>query len=348
MRQESYLAAIGTYSTAETEGVYTVEVDAERGGLTKLDSVVAGPDPTFVVPHPNGKVLYVASREDDEGVIRAFRVHRETGALDLINSATSGAPSPCYCSVDATGQFLFVAHYAGGAISMMPIEDDGSISAPTVVNEHRGSSVHEERQKSPHPHSIVPGPENRFVYVPDLGTDQIVNYEIDVEAQDLSSNTVTDVLPGSGPRHLSFNPNGDKAYLINELDSTVVTFDRHSDGTLSRKSKISTLPEEFDGSNKTAEIAVHPSGQFVFGSNRGHDSIVMFAVEDGDLTLVNHTPTGGEWPRHFAIDPQGQFLFAENMDTDTVTVFGIDEVTGALSPSNESLSIPRPVCMQWI
>jgi len=346
--KDNHLAAIGTYSAAETEGIHTVEVDAESGELTILDSAIAGPDPTFVAPHPNGEFLYVASREESEGVIRTYAVDRETGDLNLLNSAASGAVSPCYCSVDATGQFLFVAHYAGGAISMMPIENNGKIGSPSTVREHHGSSIDEERQESPHPHSIVPGPENQFVYVPDLGTDQINVYEIDSENQTLSSQTVIDTPAGSGPRHLKFNPTGNKAYLINELDSTITTFDRQPDGTLTERSIIDTLPESFEGNNKTAEVAVHPSGQFVFGSNRGHDSIVTFEVVDSALNQIDHTSSGGEWPRHFTIDPAGRFLFAENKQTDNITVFRINQSDGTLSPAGESLSVLRPVCMQWI
>ena len=348
MTRDSYLAAIGTYSSADSKGVHTVAVDAENGDVRLLDSVVAGPDPTFVAPHPTGEYLYAAVREDGEGAIRAFEVNPESGELNAVDKAPSGALSPCHCSVDATGQYLFVAHYAGGAVSMLPIDEDGRLGPPIDVVEHAGSSVDPERQDAPHPHSISPGPDDRFVYVPDLGTDQVHVYEVDRDDATLSPYATTDVQEGAGPRHLAFSPDGDRAYLINELDSTITSFDRDSDGRLTRLSATTTLPEAFDGSNKTAEVAVHPSGEFVFGSNRGHDSISTFAVENDGLSPVDHTPTGGEWPRHFAIGPEGQFLFVENRDTDDITVFRIDDEAGTLSSVDGRLSVSQPVCIQWI
>lgn len=349
MTRERYLAAIGSYSSRDSEGVHTVEVDPETGALRRLDGAVAGPDPTFIAPHPGGIYLYAAVREDDEGRIRSFEVDSDSGELTAIDDAPSGALNPCHCSVDSTGRFLFVAHYSGGAVSMLPINDQGLVGSPTTVIDHSGSSVDPDRQDGPHPHSISPGPDGRFVYVPDLGTDRVYIYEIDRERETLSEYAVMDVSPGSGPRHLTFGPDGERVYLINELDSTVVTFDRRADGQLTERSTTSTLPEGFDGENKTAEIAVHPSGAFVYGSNRGHDTITTFAVnDDGELSPVDHTPTGGEWPRHFAIDPKGRFLFAGNRDSDDVIAFWIDEQSGTLTPVDEQLSVSQPVCFRWI
>lgn len=348
MTQEAYLAAIGTYSTADTEGLHTIEVDAATGAMRLLDSAVAGPDPTFVAPHQSEKILYAAIREEGEGIIKSFKIDRDSGDLDAIDSAQSGALGPCYCSVDSTGRFLFVAHYTGGAISVLPIDESGNIESPTTIIEHHGSSVNQERQRSPHPHSIVPGPDNQFVYVPDLGTDQITIYEFNSKEGTLSLHAETDVQPGAGPRHLAFSPDGEQVYLINELDSTIITFDRKSDGELIEQSVIMTLPDGFDGENKTAEVTVHPSGRFIFGSNRGHDSIATFTVTDDGLSLVDHTPTGGEWPRHFAITPDGQFLLVENRDSDEITAFRINKRNGALSPVDEQLSVSQPVCLQWL
>ncbi|NUB93779.1 lactonase family protein [Haloterrigena sp. SYSU A121-1] len=348
MTPETRLAAIGTYSSTSADGVYTVAVDSETGSIELLDSAVAGPDPTFVAPHPNGEYLYAAVREEGEGVIKVFGVNRDTGVLREVNAAQSGAFSPCHCSVDSTGRFLFVAHYFGGAISMLPIDDDGTIESPTTVVNHRGSSVHDERQNSPHPHSITPGPDDQFVYVADLGTDQIITYRIDRDQRTLERCAETNVEPGSGPRHIAFGPNGDQLYVINELDSTVTRFDRRSDGSLVAQVTVSTLPNEFYGQNKSAEIAVHPSGRYVFASNRGQDAIVTFAIDDGRLERVDVSSSGGEWPWHFAVDPNGDFLFAANRYSDDVTGFRIDGETGSLVPTGEHVSIPEPVCFQWL
>jgi len=346
--RDAYLAVVGTYSSADTEGVYTVSVDADTGEMRVLDGTVVGRNPTFIVPHPTGEHLYVAVREEDRGVLKAFDVDQETGELDEHDRVQSGPLGPCYCSVDANGEYLFVAHYFGSAVSMLPIDKDGGLGEPTALVEHQGSSVHPDRQTEPHPHSVVLGPDDRFVYVPDLGTDQIHVYEIDGANDALSPHAVIDTPAGAGPRHFAFGPGGERGYLITELDSTVIQYTRRDDGTLDQQSSVSTLPDDFEEENVTAEVAVHPSGEFVYGSNRGHDSIVTFTVADGALARVDHTPTGGEWPRHFAVGPGGRFVFAENRESDTITALRIDEDTGLLSPTGEELSVPEPVCMQWL
>lgn len=348
MTTEDHIAAVGTYSAATEEGVYTVAVDPETGSMRRLDTVAAGPDPTFVAFHPSGRYLYAAVREDGEGAIRSYEVDRSTGELTERDVAPSGATAPCYCSVDETGQFLFVAHYTGGAVSMLPVDSEGGIGAPSEVIEHQGSSIDPERQTAPHPHSITLGPENRFAYVPDLGTDQVVVYEVQYDDGSLSRVGAVDCTPGSGPRHLDFSADGERVYLINELDSTVTVFDRESDGLLSERETVSTLSEDFDADNKTAEIAVHPGSEYVYGSNRGQDTIATFSVGDGTITRIDQTATGGEWPRHFAISPDGELLFVENRDTNNIVAFDVDTATGDLSPNGESLSIREPVCMRWL
>ncbi|MDF9747854.1 lactonase family protein [Natrinema salsiterrestre] len=348
MTRENYIAAVGTYSAATDESIFTVAVDPDTGSMKQLDAVAAGPDPTFVAFHPSRDYLYAAVREEKEGLIRSYEVDRDTGELTERNSASSGAAGPCYCSVDGTGQFLLVAHYTGGAISMLPLDSDGEIGSPCEVIEHHGSSIDSDRQTAPHPHSITLGPENRFAYVPDLGTDQIHVYAVDHDRGSLSRAGVVNCPPGSGPRHLSFSTDSDQVYVINELDSTVTVFDRQSDGLLTERSTVSTLPSDFGGDNKTAEIATHPIGDYVYGSNRGQDTIVTFAVDDETITRVDQTPTCGEWPRHFAIAPDGEFLFVENRYTNDIIAFDVDTATGKLSPANESLSITEPVCMQWM
>ncbi|WP_227015858.1 lactonase family protein [Haloarcula sp. JP-L23] len=348
MTHKSPMAVIGTYSPANSAGVHTVAVNPDTGALDQLDSIVAGPDPTFVASHPHGDYIYAAVRTEPEGVIKAFEVDNDTGELSLVNSVESGALSPCHCSVDATGEYLFVAHYAGGAVSMLPLEANGAVAAPTAVVEHSGSSTDPDRQTSPHPHSVNPGPANDYLYVPDLGTDQVVIYEIRPAEDKIALHRTVDIEPGSGPRHLSFSPGDEYVYLINELDSTVTVFERTLDGDLTKQSEVSTLPSDFDGKNKTAEIQVHPSGRYVFVSNRGRDTIVTFAVDGDELHRIDETPTGGEWPRHFNICPTGEALFVENRDTDEVVVFDIDVETGGLTQTGQRLPVAEPVCLQWI
>jgi len=313
-----------------------------------LDKVVAGPDPTFVAPHPTGEYLYAAVRTEGEGTIKTFEVDRDTGSLKETNSAPSGALSPCHCSVDPAGEFLFVAHYTGGAVSVLPLGDTGQATSPVDVVQHTGSSVHPDRQTAPHPHSISPGPNGQFVYVPDLGTDEVVIYEVNRNAGSLSPYTTVDVHPGAGPRHLSFDPDGERVYLINELDSTVIAYTLDNDGTLSEQAVVSTLPDNFDGENKTAEIATHPSGRYLFVSNRGHNTIATLSFRDGELHRLEHTPTGGAWPRHFAVSPDGRLLFAENRNTNNIVALVFDEETGVLSQNESILQVSQPVCLRWL
>jgi 6-phosphogluconolactonase len=348
MATENHMAAIGTYSSGDKNGVHTIEVDPETGEMDLLDSIVAGPDPTFVVPHPSGNYIYAAVREDEEGRIATFEIDRETGNLTRINSVPSGSLGPCHCSTDAAGQYLFVAHYVGGTVSMLPIEDNGAVSEPTVVIKHSGSSIDSDRQASPHPHSVNPGPDDEYLFVPDLGTDDLVVYEIQPDEATLSLKHKKAVTPGSGPRHLSFDPTGKRLYLVNELDSTITTFDRGLAGKLTKLSSVPTLPQKNSRNNKAAEVATHPSGDYVFASNRGEDTIATFATEPDGLEFVSQTATSGEWPRHFDIDPLGNHLFVENRHTDDIVAFRIDGDSGKLTSLGERLSIQEPVCLKWI
>jgi 6-phosphogluconolactonase len=229
MDRNSDLAVVGTYGPADREGVHTVAIDTETGELDHCDGVVAGPDPTFIAVHPDGTHVFAAVRES-EGRIKSFAVERDTGALTRVGDAPSGAVSPCRCSVETTGRYLLAAHYAGGAVSMLPLGADGEIGDPVAVVEHEGAGPNPDRQTAPHPHSITPGPENRFAYVPDLGTDEVVVYEMDLDGGRLDRRSSVAVTPGAGPRHLAFGPSGERVYLINELDSTVVAFESDDDG----------------------------------------------------------------------------------------------------------------------
>jgi 6-phosphogluconolactonase len=349
---DTYLAFVGTYTDADTDGIYSLRIDAGTGDVERIDAVPGGQDPSFLALHPDGEHLY-AVNEADDGRVTAFAVDRGSGELTRLNSVACGDAGPCHCSVDATGSYVLAAHYAGGSVSMLPIEDDGRVGEPTSVVDHEGSSVDPDRQTAPHPHSITPGPENRFAYVPDLGTDEVVVYELDREAGALHPSDVgaVQVHPGAGPRHVDFHPNGRWAYLINELDSTMTVFAYDADtGGLEEIEHVSTLPAAFDGESYTADVHVHPSGEWLYGSNRGHDSIAHFGIDptDGRLDLVGRPSTRGEWPRNFALDPPGAHLFAENRESDDVVVFDVDEDTGGLAATGHVAEIPEPACMVFL
>lgn len=346
-------AFVGTYTDGDSEGIYTCSLDSDTGTLDHVDAVDAGENPSFLSVHPSGEYLYVVNEVDD-GAVTALSIDRESGGLTVLNQVlTGGGADPCYCAVEASGQYLLVAHYTGGTVAMVPIEDDGTVGEPTDVVEHEGSGPNPDRQEAAHPHSIRPGPENRFAYVPDLGTDQLYVYEMDLDDGTLRTTEFESLqLPGgSGPRHLDFHPDEDRIYLLNELDSTLTAIDRDPEtGALDVVDSQPTLPATFEGDNITADVHVHDSGEWVYASNRGHDSIAVFDIDDGtgELSFVERASTRGEWPRHFAITPTGTHLLAENKDTDDVVTFAIDGDDGTLSATGAVADIPSPVCIQFL
>lgn len=348
-----HYAFVGTYTEGDSEGIYTYLLDSESASLEHVDTTDAGPNPSFLAVHPNGEHLY-AVNEIDDGAVTALSIDRDSGESSELNRVTTGGGAhPCHCTVDATGQFLLVAHYNGGTVAMVPITDDGGVEEPSHLVEHDGSGPHPERQTSAHPHSIRPGPENRFAYVPDLGTDEVYVYEMDLEAGKLRETEFGSLeLPGgSGPRHLDFHPDYDRIYLLNELSSTLTAIERDSStGALEIVDSEPTLPAEFDDHNITADVHVHESGQWAYATNRGHDSIAVFAVDDatGALSSVERVSTRGEWPRHFTVTPSGSHLLVENEDTNDVVTFEIDSDDGTLSATGDVTDIPSPVCVQFL
>lgn len=350
---DAYYGFVGTYTDGESEGVYTCSLDQQTGTLEHLDATDAGPNPSFLAVHPGGESLY-AVNEVEDGAVTALSIDRDSGELTELNQVvTGGGADPCYCTVDSTGQYLLVAHYTGGTVAMLPIEDDGSIAEPSHVLEHDGSGPNPDRQASAHPHSIRPGPENRFAYVPDLGTDRVYVYEMDLDAGKLRPTEFgyLELPGGSGPRHLDFHPDGDRLYLLNELDSTLTAIERDpSNGALEIVDAGSTLPADYEGENITADVHVHDSGQWVYASNRGHDSIAVFEIDDGtgELSAVDRVSTRGEWPRHFAITPSGTHLLVENKDTNDIVTFEIDGDDGTLEATGAVADVPSPVCLQFL
>lgn len=349
---------VGTYTGGKSQGIYRFSLDRATGKLTPAGVVPATNNPSFLAIHPNRRFLYAVNETGNfngqkSGAVSAFAIDAQTGNLTLLNQQPSRGDGPCHLAVDKSGKSVLVANYGGGSVAALPVGADGKLGPATAFIQHAGSSVNPRRQEGPHAHCILLDRDNRLAFSADLGLDKILIYRFDPARGTLVAHSppAATVAPGSGPRHFAFHPNSRFAYVINELLSTVTAFRYDSrKGVLETLQTISTLPPGFSGNNSTAEIAVHPSGKFLYGSNRGHDSIAIFAVDSssGRLTLVGHEPTQGKTPRNFAVDPSGSYLLAANQDSDSVVVFRIDPATGKLRPTGQSVEVPMPVCIEMM
>ncbi len=343
---------VGTYTKKDgSKGIYHYKLNTDFGAVSGGELAAEATNPTFLALHPSGKLLYAAI-ENQGGAVAAFSILPD-GKLQLLNQQSSRGGGACHVWVDSSGKNALVANYGGGSIAALPIQQDGSLREASGFVQHTGSSVNPNRQKEPHAHAIYTDANSRFAYVCDLGLDKVLVYKFDVNTGALTPNDPphASVAPGSGPRHLAFHPSGTYAYVINELLNTVTAFRHDSDaGKLTEIQTIPTLPVDFTGNNTTAEIFVHPNGKFVYGSNRGHNSIVVYAIDEktGKLSLVEHVSTQGKGPRNFAIDPSGRFLLAANQQTDDVFVFRVDANTGKLTPTGHSFKCGAPVAIQFV
>jgi 6-phosphogluconolactonase len=352
--QQRLLVFAGSYSEAEESGVYVYAFDEETGQLTLLNEYAGLKNPTFVQVDAEHNRLYAISETTTEdgrkvGEAAAFAIDGAAGKLALLNRAVTVDSTTCHIQLDASKRFATVTSYHGGMIGLHAITADGLIGEKLDVAQHTGSSVHPERQDRPHPHSSFYSPDGRYLLVQDLGLDKIVTYKVDKEAGKLIVVAEAALHPGAGPRHLTFHPNGSYAYVINEVDSTVTAFayDAQS-GQLSTIQTVSTLPEGFEGDNSCAEITISNDGKYVYGSNRGHDSIVVYAVDEqsGKLTSIQHISVQGGHPRHFALTPSGRYLLAANRDTNNIATFVVDQASGELTFTGNNVSVSKPVCVQ--
>jgi len=354
---QSVAVYVGTYTAGtESKGIYRFVLDLASGKLTPAGEPAATPNPSFLAFHPSGRFLYAVSETSDfegakAGAVSAFAIDAKTGALSPLNQQSSKGSGPCHLSLDKDGKNVLVANYGGGSVAVLPVQADGRLKPSSTFLQHLGSSVNPRRQSGPHVHSVNIDPTNRFALVADLGLDKVFVYRFEAGPGELmphdpqSFNTA----PGAGPRHLAFRPGGAHAYVINEMASTVTALRWDAaNGELEEIQTLSTLPPGFVGDNSTAEVVVSPDGRFLYGSNRGHDSLAIFAIDpsSGRLTPVGHQPTLGKTPRNFAIDPSGQYLLAANQNSDTLVVFKVDRASGRLTPVGTPLSVPRPVCVR--
>lgn len=350
---------IGVYTRRGSVGIYRSSFDSETGRLGPVELAAEAQNPSFLARHPHRPVLYAVNELSDGegktgGHVSAFAMDEESGALTLLNQQSSHGADPCHLTVDASGRFVLVANYTSGSAAVFPIEENGRLRQASHVVAHQGSSVNPKRQQGPHAHSVTLDAANEHVFVCDLGLDKVMIYRLDLEHGKLLPNEAQAWVrtpAGAGPRHFDFHPNGRFAYVINELDSTISAFTYDgAKGVLREIQIISTLPEGFDGVNHPADIHVHPNGRFLYGSNRGHDSIAIFAIdaESGQLSVVGHESTQGRNPRNFTLDPSGRFLLVANQDTDNILVYRINLETGSLIPTGYTAACSMPVCLLFV
>jgi 6-phosphogluconolactonase len=352
-----YLVYVGTYTGPNSKGIYAYRFDSMAGTLDSLGLVGEMVRPSFLALHPNRRFLYAVSELGNDGrvngSITAFAIDHKSGALTALNTVTSGGGGSCHLVVDKTGRALVAANYGSGSVASFTVNRDGSLGGPNSLIKHTGSSIDPKRQTGPHAHAVVLSANNRFVLVPDLGLDQIRIYRLHADAGTLTAADprFATAKAGSGPRHLAFSPDSRFAYSLHEMGSmvTVWAFSAAS-GKLAEVQTISTLPEDFHGENNSAEIEVDAKGRFLYASNRGHDSITVFAIErgTGKLNVVEYVPTQGHIPRNFKIDPTGRFLFAANQNTNNIVIFKIDAQTGRLTSTGQVLEVQSPVCVQFV
>jgi 6-phosphogluconolactonase len=354
------LVYLGTYTGPKSKGIYVSRFNFDKGVLSTPELAAEIENPSFLAVHPSQNFLYAANEVGTyegkpSGSVSAFAIDRSTGKLTPLNRESSGGRGPAHLVTDGAGRNVLVANYGGGSVAVLPIGQDGRLAPASSIVQHTGSSVNPDRQKEPHAHSIDVDSSDRVVYSADLGIDKVLIYRFDGTKGTLTASDppFASVEPGSGPRHFAIHPTGGFAYAINELSMTITAFARDAaGGGLTSIQTISTLPPDQSKQKgySTAEILTHPSGRFLYGSNRGHDSIAVFSIDEktGRLSFVETTPTEGRTPRNFGIDPAGTYLLAANQNTDSVVVFRIDQKTGKLTPTGSTVSVGAPVCVKFV
>jgi 6-phosphogluconolactonase len=347
---------VGTYTAGKSEGIYVYRMDQTTGELKRFNSIKSV-NPSFLAIDGSRRYLYAVNEVGEfagkpSGAVSAFAIDSTTRNLTFLNQQASLGADPCHLIVDRKRKFLLVANYTGGNLSVLPIQGDGSLGPATDLVQHKGSSI-KEQQKGPHAHCIILDGSDRHALAADLGVDKVMIYRFDATTGKLkpSKQPWASLKPGAGPRHLTLHPRGKYAYVINELDSTMSAFSYDGvNGTLQSLETVSTLPTDFSGRSYCADLHVSPSGKFLYGSNRGHDSIVVFAIDEstGRLKYLEHASTQGKWPRNFTIDPTGRFLLVANQQSDSVVTFRIDPETGRLKATGHIAEIPTPVCLKFV
>lgn len=348
---------VSAFTTGEEGAIHAYRFDSQSGQLKLLQRTTDVENPFFLAISPDQRFLYAIDAEEfggeEEEFVAAYAIEADPGKLRRLNRQSARGTASCYLEVDASGKSVLVANYASGTVAALPVRDDGSLSPAASFVQHGQGSDDAQNPNGAKAHSIVVSPDNRFVLAADLGIDKILIYRLDAATAHLTTNETQPFVqlpPGSGPRHLTFHPNGQRVYVINELSSTITSFDYATDtGTLTQRQTISTLPDDFSGKSFTADLKITPDGRFLYGTNRGHDSIAIFRIaDDGQLQRVGIEPSLGKGPQNLLITPDGRWLMCANMPGNNLVVFAIDAPTGALHATAEPISIPMPACIRWL
>jgi len=350
------LVYIGTYTRTEEQGIHWLKLDMGTGKLTASGKLSGQKNPSFLAIHSNKKFLYAVNeignyKDEKAGAVSAYSIDQKTGALTFLNQQSSKGGAPCHLVLDATGRNVLVANYTGGSVASLPVSRKGRLRPASSFIQHTGSSLLKPRQAAPHSHSINVSPGNKFAVVADLGLDRVLVYGFDSKGGKMTPAGFVKVTPGSGPRHFAFHPSGKFAYLINEITLTLNVFVwDEMRGKLNELQTIATLPVERGKGMSTAEVQVHPNGRFLYGSNRGHDTIAVFRIDQktGKLSAVQHQSTLGKTPRNFGIDPTGKYLIAANQSSGDLFTFSINRDSGELKPTGYSIKVPMPVCVKFL
>ena len=359
---DNNLIFVGTYNnfikekTSPSDGIYTLSFNNATGELKIISSVINKENPSFLTISKNKKYLFSVGELDDirNSKISSYKINKSKKCLEFINSASCNGFGPCHITIDDSGKYIYTANYSGKSVSFLPVSEFGKLSdSPIVMHHGKGSNVNKSRQIDSHPHSVNIDPTNKYLIVPDLGQDKIYIYTIDQISGYLNKKNMNYVntKPGSGPRHLIFHPNQKIVYVINELDSTIDNYQfDYKNQTLSLISSVSTLPKNRQGESTCADIHISPNGKYLYGSNRGHNSIAAYEIDkiNGNLTNIGIFKTNGKTPRNFCLDPSGKYILVGNQDSDTIKVFEINIKSGVINDEIFSLSIPKPVCILFL
>lgn len=350
------LVFVSSFAAGDDGAIQAFELDVPEGTLRTLARTTEVEHPFFLALSPDHTHLYSIHAPTFGGeaaeFVAAWRLEKRSGGLALLNRQSTRGTASCYLDVDSTGKTVLVANYLSGSVAALPVRDDGSLGEIASFMPHRGSSIDPDRQQGPHAHCIVISPDNRFAYAADLGLDQILGYRLDAATAQLTPHRQPFVRtrPGAGPRHLTFHPDGRHVYVINELQNSITMFDFLPEtGMLIERQTLSTLPDDFEGTSYCADLKITPDGRFLYGTNRGHDSIAAYGIdENGRLTRIQIVPSRGAGPQNLALTAQGELLLCANMPGNALVVFRIDSRSGRLTPIGEPLAIPKPSCIMLV